>query len=103
MSAMKHIHWDEMIRDGLDSVDSTLATRGKRYGEYTDVAETAQVLKEVLRDGKSWGIMESYMQESLDMICNKLSRIVNGDPFYDDSWHDLSGYSTLVEKELKKL
>jgi hypothetical protein len=46
--------------------------------------------------------MEPYMQESLDLIANKLARIVNGDPFYDDSWHDVGGYAKLVEIELAK-
>ena len=35
--------------------------------------------------------------------CNKLARICNGDPFYHDSWHDVSGYARLVEIELEKL
>jgi hypothetical protein len=46
--------------------------------------------------------MEAYMQESLDMICNKMSRIVNGNPYYDDSWVDIAGYATLVVKQLEK-
>ena len=37
---------------------------------------------------------------ALDMICNKMARIVNGDPSYIDNWHDISGYATLVEQEL---
>ena len=83
-------------------VIETLSARGNRYGEYKNVSETAQMLKNVLRTSASWGIMEPYMQESLDMICNKLSRISNGDPFYDDSWHDIIGYAALVEFELEK-
>jgi hypothetical protein len=86
----------------MKDVTETLDTRGNRYGEYRNVSTTAQQLKENLRDGASWGIMEPYMQESLDLIANKLARIVNGDPFYDDSWHDVGGYATLVEIELSK-
>ena len=37
---------------------------------------------------------------ALDMICNKMARIVNGDPNYIDNWHDIAGYATLVEQEL---
>ena len=36
------------------------------------------------------------MLESLTLICHKLARIANGDPFYDDSWKDIAGYSQLV-------
>tara|TARA_R110000824_G_scaffold45496_1_gene131647 strand:+ start:186 stop:530 length:345 start_codon:yes stop_codon:yes gene_type:complete len=83
-------------------ITETLGQREGRYGEYVNVAATAQQLKETLRSGASWGIMEAYMQESLDLIANKLARIVNGDPFYDDSWHDVGGYAKLVEIELNK-
>ncbi len=86
----------------MKDVTETLDTRGNRYGEYRNVSTTAQQLKENLRDGASWSIMEPYMQESLDLIANKLARIVNGDPFYDDSWHDVGGYAKLVEIELAK-
>jgi hypothetical protein len=87
----------------MNDVTQTLETRGKRYGEYKEVAETAQLLKNVLRTAPSWVIMEPYMQESLDLIANKLARITNGDPFYADSWHDVGGYTRLVEIELEKL
>jgi len=86
----------------MKDVTETLDTRGNRYGEYHNVSTTAQQLKEILRDGASWSIMEPYMQESLDLIANKLARIVNGDPFYDDSWHDVGGYAKLVEIEIAK-
>ena len=31
------------------------------------------------------------------MILHKLARILNGDPNYVDSWHDIAGYAILVE------
>ena len=84
-------------------VEDTLDARGENYGQYIDVSLTAQMLKNTIRNSASWGHMEFYMQESLDMICNKLARIANGNPYYDDSWHDISGYARLVETELEKL
>ena len=86
----------------MKDVIETLGQRENRYGEYKNVSETAQMLKNILRTSASWGIMEPYMQESLDLIANKLARIANGDPFYDDSWHDVGGYAKLVEIELAK-
>ena len=41
------------------------------------------------------------MRESLEMLAHKVARILNGNPDYVDSWHDVSGYATLVEKRLK--
>jgi hypothetical protein len=89
-------------KDMNKTVDETLEQRGNNYGDYRDVAYAAQQLKKTLRYSKSWHSMEPFMQESLDMICNKMSRIVNGNPYYDDSWHDIAGYATLVEKQLEK-
>jgi hypothetical protein len=40
--------------------------------------------------------------EALDMICSKISRIVNGDPDYDDSWVDIAGYAQLIVNSLKE-
>jgi hypothetical protein len=35
------------------------------------------------------------------MICHKLARIANGNPYYEDSWHDIGGYSQLVVQILE--
>ena len=83
-------------------IENTLEQRGNNYGDYREVAFTAQEMKLALRRTKSWPHMEAYMQESLDMMCNKMSRIVNGNPYYDDSWVDIAGYATLVVKQLEK-
>jgi hypothetical protein len=60
-------------------------------------------LKDTVRSGAVWKEMDDDMKESLDLICNKISRIVNGDPWYHDSWHDVIGYARLVEERLEKL
>ena len=86
----------------MKDVTETLDQRENRYGDYKDVSATSQWLKDIMHAGGSWNAMEPYMQESLDLIANKLARIVNGDPFYDDSWHDVGGYAKLVEIELAK-
>ena len=86
----------------MKDIAETLAARGERYGEYKDVSETAQLLKNIVRTAPSWVLMEAYMQESLDLICNKMARISCGDPFYEDNWHDVCGYAKLVEIELAK-
>jgi len=86
----------------MKDVAETLGLRENRYGEFRNVSETSQWLKDIMRGGASWKGMEPFMQESLDLIANKLARIVNGDPFYDDSWHDIGGYAKLVEIEIAK-
>ena len=79
----------------------TLSERGLTYGEYKDVSRTSQLIKEALRNGGSYSILSNEACESLDMIANKLARIVNGDPSYLDSWVDIVGYTTLVINKLE--
>ena len=82
------------------SINKTLEQRGARYGEFKDVAATTYALQEILRDAKNHEHMTDDQVIALDMICNKMARIVNGDPSYIENWHDISGYATLVEQEL---
>jgi hypothetical protein len=87
----------------MTTIDNVLEQRGNRYGEYMDVSDKSQQMKDLFRAAPSWQTMDSDMRESLDLIANKLSRIINGDPYYDDSWRDISGYATLVLQRLEKL
>ena len=81
-------------------INKTLEQRGERYGKFKDVAATTYALQEILRDAKNHEHMTDDQVIALDMICNKMARIVNGDPSYSDNWHDISGYAPLVEQEL---
>ena len=49
-----------------------------------------------MREGNSWNDTMPYMQEALDMIQHKIARILNGDPYYEDSWVDIIGYAQLA-------
>ncbi|MGQ4637302.1 DUF6378 domain-containing protein [Acinetobacter junii] len=82
------------------SINQTLEQRGSRYGKFKDVAATTYALQEILRSASNYERMADDQIIALDMICNKIARIVNGDPNYIDNWHDISGYATLVEQEL---
>ena len=79
----------------MSEIDATLAERGAIYGDYANVARTAQALKQVLEFGASWDAMPDRQRESLHMIANKLARIVNGKP-HRDSFVDIAGYSMLA-------
>lgn len=81
------------------SINETLEQRGARYGEFSEVAETTYQLQEALKRSQPSSMTSSQII-ALDMICNKMARIVNGDPDYIDNWHDIAGYATLVEQEL---
>ena len=86
----------------MTSINETLAVRETRYGEYMEVAAIAQNIKYVMQQTANWSKLAPDQMESLDMIANKIGRILNGDPNYDDSWHDIAGYATLVADRLRK-
>lgn len=71
--------------------DPILIEREKTHGSYAMQAHTSQVLKGIMR-GK---ILRARQQEALEMICVKISRILNGDPLTKDHWDDIAGYAKL--------
>lgn len=76
--------------------DKTLAERGNRYGSFTGHAQITQDLKNTMREAPKWSELADDQREALEMIAHKIGRILNGDPNYHDSWHDIVGYTKLV-------
>ena len=85
----------------MNTVTETLVERGNRYGTFTGHARITQQLKLVMAKTPNWPGLDHDMREALEMVAHKIGRILNGDPYYIDSWHDISGYVTLVEKRLQ--
>ena len=83
-----------------NDVTETLTERGIRYGKFKDHAELSQQLKEAMHCSNVWGGLDYDMREALEMIQHKVARILNGDPTYADSWHDIAGYAKLVDDRL---
>lgn len=86
----------------MSEINSTLNERGERYGNYSDVAGTTQQLMFIVESGANYKHLNAEQKTSLFMICNKIARAVNGDPDYEDNWHDIAGYATLAEKACEK-
>lgn len=86
----------------MNDINNTLNERGKRYGEFRDHAMITQELKHCMQQHAGWQKLSSDKKEALDMIAHKIGRILNGDPNYIDSWHDIIGYARLVEQELEQ-
>lgn len=84
-----------------ETIRAVLDQREKNYGDYSDVSDTSQRIKNVLRQNPGWEELYQFQRESLDMIANKIARIVNGNTDYADSWVDICGYSQLVVDRLK--
>ena len=84
-----------------EQVEAILEDRGKKYGKFRDTAIISQLLYGMVMSGENYLKLDPVHKEALHMILLKISRIVNGDPNYEDNWVDISGYATLVMKHLK--
>lgn len=96
------------------SIESTLAERGNRYGDFTDHADLAQGIqfrmqRFCLKANNADGFIEPWkdrlnnvQRQALTVIADKIARILSGDPNYADNWHDIQGYAKLVEDRLPK-
>ena len=83
------------------SIEDTLNERQHQHGDFQENAEIAQDLKNVLRSTEGWHeSLNAVQRQALEAICDKISRILAGDPNHRDHWHDIGGYSRLVEKSL---
>lgn len=84
----------------MTEISETLKERGSRYGEFTEQARICQCLKSAMKDSPNWQSLAPDMKEALEMTQHKIARILNGDPLYKDSWHDIIGYIKLIEGRL---
>lgn len=85
----------------MSNVDTTLAERGTRYGDFIGHAIITQRLKDAMQASPKWAGLAPDQKEALEMVAHKIGRILNGDPDYLDSWHDIIGYTRLVEQRLE--
>jgi hypothetical protein len=97
------------------SIEHTLAERGNRYGDFTDHARLCQQLKLAMMrfsvttqtdDSTTsripWMYLADVQKQALEVIADKIARILSGDPNYADNWHDIQGYAKLVEDRLPR-
>lgn len=82
-------------------IDKLLEERGTRYGTFAANAEIAQKIKGVLHSHPNWESMPFDNRQALDVIFDKVARMMTGDPDYLDSWNDIIGYATLVANRIK--
>ena len=95
---------DALIESNVEqsSIVKTLAERQSTYGDFSKVAEMTQGLLFVMSQ-YGYSDMPDTHKESIHMIASKLARIVNGDNNHLDSWHDIGGYSKLIENLIKSV
>lgn len=84
-------------------IAATIAERAATYGDFGSQARITQELKCTMSLTPNWDTsLDPPQREALEMIASKIARILNGDPNYADSWHDIAGYATLIEKRLQR-
>lgn len=84
----------------MTSIETTLEERGSRYGVFAEHARITQSMKRAMIDSPNWMRLHDDQRECLEMLAHKIGRILNGDPSYHDSWHDIVGYTKLVADRL---
>ena len=81
-------------------VEAILEERGRRYGLFTDLASMSQTIKDMMKQEEGWARLAPDQKEALEVIAQKIARILNGDPDYADSWMDIAGYAKLIADRL---
>ncbi len=98
---------NEMIREKMMNksmtVEDTLAQRGSVYGEFGIQLETVGGIVEIMKAAYIANHTNYPSKELLaewHYLAIKLARIAVN-PDHTDSYHDLAGYATLMERERK--
>lgn len=84
----------------MSKIEDTLAQRGAEYGDFREQGRITQNLKRAMQDSPNWHKLPGYIKEGLDMIVHKISRLLNGNPLYDDNVHDILGYGKLMQDRM---
>lgn len=81
-----------------EPIAATLAERNTTYGDFTFDAQLADNIIRAMEAHASWhSTLNGVQRHALRIIALKMARIINGDPNYADSWHDIQGYAKLAE------
>ncbi len=80
----------------METITDTLNERGARYGKFALHAVIVQELKAVVLSHGGYMEMKPDARQAVEVIFDKIARMINGDPEYDDNWRDIVGYATLV-------
>ncbi len=87
----------------MNDINATLQERGKNYGSFKEHARITQNIKTAMKDSPNWPGLTTDKKEALEMVAHKIGRILNGNPGFADSWHDIIGYSKLIEDSLNEV
>lgn len=80
------------------SSEELVDSRSALYGTFCGRADLTVDLMERLQKHPKWPAIPSWGKWALTMLVEKIGRIVEGDPSYDDNWKDIGGYAELARR-----
>jgi len=84
-----------------ENVTKILQQREGTHGLYSEVCSVSQGIKMTMQIGVNWKDLKAEQRESLEMIANKIGRILSGNSDFLDHWQDIAGYASLIVKEME--
>lgn len=80
-----------------NSIKETLESRKSAHGCFWESSNTCATLKRTMQSTPNWPLMEPAKQRALEMVVEKVTRILYGDHNFADHWHDIAGYVSLID------
>ena len=77
-----------------------LSDREQTHGLFREVADYSQTIKRLMRTSRNWDRLDVTQAQALEVIADKMARILCGDPSHLDHWQDGAGYFELAVREL---
>ena len=87
----------------MENIQNVLTERARTHGDFEHVAKMSQNLKHMMKSTRAFQDLDFYMAESLETIATKIARILSGNCFDKDHWADISGYATLVVRQIERV
>ena len=84
----------------MSITDQILNEREQTHGAFREVAGYSQAIKSLMRSSRNWERLDVAQAQALEVIADKMARILCGDPSFSDHWQDGAGYFELVVRDL---
>ena len=84
----------------MSITDQILNDREQTHGAFREVAGYSQAIKQLMRTSRNWNRLDVAQAQALEVIADKVARILCGDPSFPDHWQDGAGYFELVVRDL---
>ena len=80
----------------MSITDQILSEREQTHGLFREVAGYSQAIKNIMRTSRNWDRLDVTQAQVLEVVADKMARILCGDPSFLDHWQDGAGYFELA-------